>query len=145
MVKKFISAVLLVGLVMCFPACGNGGKGRNSWPTDAFFGDKVPAAADEVSSIENFGKKGSRRTVIYIDEYPYDKFLDYVDRLEAAGFTEIFNKNSVYPTEPRGEKAMFASNNVEGACIIMFWYPEDYIGREHALNIQITENDTIDQ
>ena len=143
MVKKFISAVLVSGLLMCFSACGNSGNGQGPWPTDSFFGDKVPAAADEVSSMENFGKKGSFRTVIYIDEYSYGEFLDYVDRLEAAGFTEVFDKNSVYPTEPRGEKAMFASNNVEGACLVMFWYPEDYPGREHALTIQITENDTI--
>ena len=145
MIKRIVSTVLLLSLAFCFTACGKSENGKKAWPADAFFGDTVPPAADEVSNVEKFGKKGSRRVVIDIDDYSYEAFLDYVDRLEAKGFVEYFEKNSIYPTEPSREKAVFASNNVEGACLIIYWYPKDYPGYQYSLTMQITENDTIDQ
>ena len=149
MAKKIVSLILLASLIVCFPACGNsgknGGKKTYPWPTNTFFGELIPPAAEQVDRIEKTGKKGFRRVVIYIDEYSYEDFLDYVDRLEAAGCVEYFDKNGVYPVAPSNEKAMFASNTIDGACITMFWFPKDYLGYEHSFSMQIAEYDTISQ
>ncbi|GEM_PF-5857711 len=148
MFKKFVSAVLLLSLAVCFPGCGRGEKSGAKtypWPADAFFGDIIPPAAEQVNYVEKIGDKGFRRVVIYIDDYSYEDFLKYVDKLEYAGCVEFFDKNSVYPEEPSKERAMFASNTLEGACVVVFWYPRDYRGYEHSLTMQITEYDAISQ
>ncbi len=74
----------------------------------------------EVSTVDYVTDKG-RRTVIRIDVFGYNSYLNYIAQLEAAGFTDNNGKAHIPSAEP-STVAMFYSRFDGNRSFGVYWY-----------------------
>lgn len=90
-----------------------------SWPTDKFFA-RVPKCAVAASYVNSYSSAKGTNVVVQFDSMSYDAYLEYLDRLEAAGFKENNSRANVPDTQPE-DIAMFFSTNSD-ICIGVYYY-----------------------
>ena len=92
----------------------NGGK-------DNSLTDGIPKIkTGKVSTINYVSDKG-RRTVIRIDSFDYDSYLNYIGKLEVAGFADNNSRKHIPPTAP-STVAMFYSKFDGERSFGVYWY-----------------------
>lgn len=88
--KRFITGMCAVTLMLSLAACGGGGSGIEGWPTSGL-AEEIPAPPE--GTLEQVDYDDERLSAS-VEEVSADAFNAYVDSCENAGFTEEANQNS---------------------------------------------------
>ena len=92
----------------------------NGWQ-DNELTEGLPKVRTNGVSTVNFVTDKGNRTIIRINSFDYSSYLDYIDKLEAAGFTDNNNRAHIPSTAP-STVAMFYSKYDGERSFGVYWY-----------------------
>lgn len=92
----------------------------NGWKDNELTEGLPKIRTSGISTFNDVTDKGNR-TIIRINNFDYSSYLDYVDKLEAAGFTDNNNRAHIPSTAP-STVAMFYSKYDGERSFGVYWY-----------------------
>lgn len=92
----------------------------NGWKDNELTEGLPKIRTSGISTFNDVTDKGNR-TIIRINNFDYSSYLDYVDKLEAAGFTDNNNRAHIPDTAP-STVAMFYSKFDGKRSFGVYWY-----------------------
>ena len=94
---------------------------KPQWPADETV-DGIPAPAKKhISNAQEFRTEKGKRFVIRLNEFSYSEFLDYIEKIERAGFTDKNSRANIPENEP-DSVAMFYSAFDGSRSFGIYWY-----------------------
>lgn len=93
--KKIFIFLLVMTMCLTLTACKEEPKKEAKWPEETFF-SSLPVPSDKIEKMTT-DKKDDTHTEysVYVKEFNYDNFYEYITKLENLGFNYEFYENSV--------------------------------------------------
>ena len=94
---------------------------KPQWPADETV-DGIPAPAKKhISNAQEYKTEKGKRFVIRLNEFTYNDFLDYIEKIERAGYTDKNSRANIPESEP-DSVAMFYSAFDGSRSFGIYWY-----------------------
>ncbi len=99
-------------------------KTSKSWPNHALLKGLPKAKADKIQQVSLYKNSLGNRLVVLLDDFSYDEYLAYIERVENAGFSDR-NSRANIPASAPGDVAMFYSSFDSERSLGIYWYGAD--------------------